>query len=245
VWPKRQNTVRNDYTFQKRFSQWTLNAKAIRLQLQFASPALRFDSPRDLFDYLPEPIKESSLPSRESQQRPPPPTMRIPPVFRALRHRSLPHPDLQSYETTLQIHGTVFLPMRASSDPFSLRRSSSSRYDRDVQRLSTTMKMVAKGILKDHLVPMASRTTCSGNLNGFNNASYKATFRPLKVPVPLTESTLFTPMKCMRRRQSNAILTHWDVWSHHVRGASMQYLTLSHLLRFYNKKSAKKQQGVW
>jgi DNA-directed RNA polymerase-5 subunit 1 len=42
------------------------------------------------------------------------------------------------------------------------------------------MKMVAKGILKDHLVPVASSTTCSGNLNGFNNAGYKATFRPLK-----------------------------------------------------------------
>jgi DNA-directed RNA polymerase-5 subunit 1 len=61
------------------------------------------------------------------------------------------------------------------------------------------MKTVAKGILKDHLVPMASNTTCSGNLNWFNNAGYKATFRPLKVPVPLTESTLFTPMKYMRR----------------------------------------------
>jgi hypothetical protein len=121
--------------------------------------------------------------------------------------------------------------MRASLDPFSLRRSSSSRYDQVVQRLSTTMKTVAKGIPKDHLVPVASSMTCSGNLNGFNNADYKATFRPLKVPVPLTESTLFTPMKCMRRLQRNAILIHWDVWSHHVRGASMQYLALSYLLR--------------
>jgi DNA-directed RNA polymerase-5 subunit 1 len=42
------------------------------------------------------------------------------------------------------------------------------------------MKTVAKGILKDHLVPVASNTTCSGNLNGFNNAGYKATFHPLK-----------------------------------------------------------------
>jgi DNA-directed RNA polymerase-5 subunit 1 len=41
------------------------------------------------------------------------------------------------------------------------------------------MKAVAKGILKDHLVPVASSTTCSGNLNGFNNAGYKATSRPL------------------------------------------------------------------
>jgi hypothetical protein len=117
----------------------------------------------------------------------------------------------------------VFLPMRASSDPFSLRRSSSPRYYQVVQRLPMTMKMAAKGILKDHLVPVASSTTCSGNLNGFNNAGYKATFRPIKVQVLLTESTLFTPMKCTRRMQRDAILNHWDEWSHHVRGASMQY----------------------
>jgi hypothetical protein len=127
--------------------------------------------------------------------------MRLPPDFRTLRHRSLPHLDLQCYEATLQIHGTIFLPMRASLDPYSLRRNSSSRYDQVVQHPSTTMKKVAKGILKDHPVPVASSTTCSGNLNGFNNAGYKATFRPLKVQVPLTESTLFTPMKCMRRLQ--------------------------------------------
>jgi DNA-directed RNA polymerase-5 subunit 1 len=101
------------------------------------------------------------------------------------------------------------------------------------------MKTVAKGILKDHLVPMASSTTCSGNLNGFNNAGYKATFRPLKVQVRLTESTLFTPMKCLRSPQRDAILTHWDVWSHHVRGASMQHLALSHLLRFCNGNQLK------
>jgi DNA-directed RNA polymerase-5 subunit 1 len=101
------------------------------------------------------------------------------------------------------------------------------------------MKTVAKGILKDHLVPVASSTTCSGNLNGFNNAGYKATFRPLKVQVRLTESTLFTPMKYMRRLQRDAILIHWDVWSHHVRGASMQYLALSHLLRFCNEDQLK------
>jgi DNA-directed RNA polymerase-5 subunit 1 len=104
---------------------------------------------------------------------------------------------------------------------------------------STTMKTVAKGILKDHLVPVASNMTCSGNLNGFNNAGYKATFYPLKVQVPLTESTLFTPMKCMRRLQRDAIKIHWDVWSNHVRGASMQCLALSYLLRFYNENQLK------
>jgi DNA-directed RNA polymerase-5 subunit 1 len=101
------------------------------------------------------------------------------------------------------------------------------------------MKTVAKGILKDHLVPVASSMTYSGNLNGFNNAGYKATFHLLKVQVPLTESTLFTPMKCLRRLQRDAILTHWDVWSHHVREASMQYLTTSYLLRFCNEDQLK------
>jgi DNA-directed RNA polymerase-5 subunit 1 len=101
------------------------------------------------------------------------------------------------------------------------------------------MKMVAKGILKDHLVPVASSMTCSGIKKRFNNASYKATFRPLKVQVPLTESTLFTPMKCMRRLQRDAILIRWDVWSHHVRGASMQYLALSYILIFCNENQLK------
>jgi DNA-directed RNA polymerase-5 subunit 1 len=93
---------------------------------------------------------------------------------------------------------------------------------------------------------MASNTTCSGNLNGFNNAGYKATFHPLKMPVPLTESTLFTHMKCMRRLQRDAILIHWDVWSHHVCGASMQHLALDHLLRFRNENQLKgnKEYGV-
>jgi DNA-directed RNA polymerase-5 subunit 1 len=101
------------------------------------------------------------------------------------------------------------------------------------------MKMVAKGILKDHLVVVADSMMSTGIKKIFNNAGYKATFRPLKVQVPLTESTLFTPMKCMRRLQRGAILIHWDVWSHHVREASMQHLALSHLLRFYNENQLK------
>jgi DNA-directed RNA polymerase-5 subunit 1 len=125
--------------------------------------------------------------------------------------------------------------MRALLDPLSLKKNSSSRHDQAVQRLSTTMKTVAKGILKDHLVLVASNTTCTGIKKRFNNAGYKATVHPLKVQVPLTEFTLFTPMKCLRRLQRDAILIPWDVWSHHIRGASMQCLALSHLLRFYNE----------
>jgi hypothetical protein len=241
VWPRRKDTVRNDYTFPKPFYQWTLNAETVQFRLQFLT--FRFNSPA--CSTTPEPIKEDSPLTRESQQRLPPPTMKIPPVSKAQRPRSLPHPDLRGCETTPQIHGTLFLPVRASSDPFSLKRSPSSRYEQAVQRLSTTMKTVAKGILKDHLVPVASNMTCFGNLNGFNNVGYKATFRPLKVQVPLTESTLFTPMKCLRRVQRDAILIHWDVWSHHVREASMQYLTLNYPLRSCDENQLKRQQGVW
>jgi hypothetical protein len=43
----------------------------------------------------------------------------------------------------------------------------------------------------------------------------------------------------MRRLQRDAILILWDVWSHHVRGASMRYLALGHLSRFYNKNQLK------
>jgi hypothetical protein len=46
-------------------------------------------------------------------------------------------------------------------------------------------------------------------------------------------------MKYMRSLQRNAILIHWDVWSHHVRGASMQYSALSYLLRFCNENQLK------
>jgi DNA-directed RNA polymerase-5 subunit 1 len=101
------------------------------------------------------------------------------------------------------------------------------------------MKTVAKGILKDHLVLVADGMMNTGIEKRFNNAGYKATFRPLKVQVPFTESTLFTPMKCLRRLQRDAILTHWDVWSHHVRGASMQHLALDYLLRFCNEDQQK------
>jgi DNA-directed RNA polymerase-5 subunit 1 len=101
------------------------------------------------------------------------------------------------------------------------------------------MRTVAKGILKDHLVPVADNMVNTDIKKRFNNAGYKTTFRPLNVQVPPTESTLFTPMKYMRRLQRNVILIHWDVWSHHVRGTSMQYLALNHLLRFCNENQLK------
>ncbi|CAN6277580.1 unnamed protein product [Urochloa humidicola] len=75
----------------------------------------------------------------------------------------------------------------------------SCAFDQVVQRLSTTVKMVSKGVLKDHLILVANSMTCTGDLIGFNTGGYKATFRSLKVQVPFTESTLFTPMKCFEK----------------------------------------------
>ncbi|KAF8776332.1 hypothetical protein HU200_003555 [Digitaria exilis] len=75
----------------------------------------------------------------------------------------------------------------------------SCAFDQVVQRLSTTVKMVSKGVLKDHLILVSNSMTCTGNLIGFNTSGYKATFRSLKVQVPFTESTLFTPMKCFEK----------------------------------------------
>jgi hypothetical protein len=72
----------NDFTNQKCFARWALKTKVIQLRLlpvRFTFPILCFDSLRDLFDYLPEPIKERSHLSRETQQRQPPLPMRLPP----------------------------------------------------------------------------------------------------------------------------------------------------------------------
>lgn len=75
----------------------------------------------------------------------------------------------------------------------------SCAFDQSVQRLSTSIKMVAKGVLKEHLILVGNSMTCTGNLIGFNTGGFKAMFRSLKVQVPFTEATLFTPMKCFER----------------------------------------------
>jgi hypothetical protein len=191
VWPKRRTTVRM-------FWYWT-TSRIRNILLSGLWMRRLFNFGCFLFGYLPVPIKERSLLSRESPQRQPPLPMQMHPGSKALRHQSLPHPDLRRYEATLRIPETTFLPMRASLDPLFLRRSSPSRYDQVDQRLPITMKIVAKGILKDHLVLVADSMMNTDIKKRFNNVGYKATFRPLKVQVPLTESTLITPMKCMRR----------------------------------------------
>ncbi|XP_078175644.1 DNA-directed RNA polymerase V subunit 1-like isoform X2 [Carex rostrata] len=75
----------------------------------------------------------------------------------------------------------------------------SCAFEQVVQRLFIAVRGVAKGVMKDHLIVVANNMACTGNLNGFNIAGYKAMFRSLKIQVPFTEATLYTPMKCFDR----------------------------------------------
>ncbi|KAK4783152.1 hypothetical protein SAY86_007526 [Trapa natans] len=72
-------------------------------------------------------------------------------------------------------------------------------FDQAAQRLSTSLAMVEKGILKEHFILLADTMTCSGTLIGFNSGGYKALSRALGVQVPFTEATLFTPRKCFEK----------------------------------------------
>ncbi|KAL9239936.1 hypothetical protein vseg_014207 [Gypsophila vaccaria] len=72
-------------------------------------------------------------------------------------------------------------------------------FDQAVQRLSTSVTLVTRGVLKEHLILLASSMTCSGNLVGFNMSGIKALCRALSAQVPFTEATLYTPRKCFER----------------------------------------------
>ncbi|XP_022764764.1 DNA-directed RNA polymerase V subunit 1 isoform X2 [Durio zibethinus] len=75
----------------------------------------------------------------------------------------------------------------------------SCAFEQAVQRLSISVSMVSRGVLKEHLMLLANSMTCAGNLIGFNSGGYKALSRSLKIQVPFTEATLFTPRKCFER----------------------------------------------
>ncbi|KAL9233818.1 hypothetical protein vseg_008765 [Gypsophila vaccaria] len=75
----------------------------------------------------------------------------------------------------------------------------SCSFDQVVQRLATSVTLVTKGVLKEHLILLASSMTCSGNLVGFNINGIKALYRALSVQAPFTEATLYTPRKCFQR----------------------------------------------
>ncbi|KAI0494605.1 hypothetical protein KFK09_024746 [Dendrobium nobile] len=75
----------------------------------------------------------------------------------------------------------------------------SCSFEQSVLRLSASIKMVAKGVLKEHLILVANSMTCTGNFLGFNNSGFKKLLRSLKIQMPFTEATLFTPIKCFER----------------------------------------------
>ncbi|XVF82275.1 hypothetical protein PTKIN_Ptkin16aG0032900 [Pterospermum kingtungense] len=75
----------------------------------------------------------------------------------------------------------------------------SCAFEQAVQRLSVSVSMVARGVLKEHLTLLANSMTCGGNLIGFNSGGYKALSRSLNIQVPFTEATLFTPRRCFER----------------------------------------------
>ncbi|CAJ2666627.1 unnamed protein product [Trifolium pratense] len=75
----------------------------------------------------------------------------------------------------------------------------SCTFDQAIQRLAASVRMVAKGVLREHLILLASSMTCGGNLVGFNTGGYKTLARQLNIQVPFTDATLFTPRKCFER----------------------------------------------
>ncbi|KAG9151839.1 hypothetical protein Leryth_002107 [Lithospermum erythrorhizon] len=79
----------------------------------------------------------------------------------------------------------------------------SCAFEQAVQRLSSSVTMVTKGVLKDHLVLLANSMTCSGNMIGFNSGGIKAFSRALNIQAPFKEATLFTPRKCFEKAAEN------------------------------------------
>ncbi|KAJ6704823.1 DNA-DIRECTED RNA polymerase V SUBUNIT 1 [Salix purpurea] len=75
----------------------------------------------------------------------------------------------------------------------------SCAFDQAVQRLSKSVTMVAKGVLKEHLILLGNSMTCAGSLIGFYTGGYKTLSRSLDIQVPFTEATLFTPRKCFEK----------------------------------------------
>ncbi|KVH88101.1 Aspartate decarboxylase-like domain-containing protein [Cynara cardunculus var. scolymus] len=75
----------------------------------------------------------------------------------------------------------------------------SCAFEQAVQRLSTSVSMVSKGMLKEHLLLLANSMTCAGNLVGFNQAGIKALSKTLNFQVPFSEATLYTPKRCFEK----------------------------------------------
>jgi len=64
-----------------------------------------------------------------------------------------------------------------------------------LQRLSKSVTMVAKGVLKEHLILLGNNMTSAGSLIGFYTGGYKTLSRSLDIQVPFTEATLFVSLQ--------------------------------------------------
>ncbi|XP_077224209.1 nuclear RNA polymerase D1B [Tasmannia lanceolata] len=121
----------------------------------------------------------------------------------------------------------------------------SCAFDESVQRLSTAMRTVSKGLLKEHLLLVANSMACTGNLFGFNAGGYKALFRSLKIQVPFTEATLFTPKKCFERAAEKS---HMDSLSSTVSSCSWgKHVAIGTGTRFeilWNKKGMEANEDI-
>jgi len=87
----------------------------------------------------------------------------------------------------------------------------------DKKRLEKSVTMVAKVVLKEHLILLANSMTCAGNLVGFNYGGYKALTHSYNVEAPFTEATLSTPRRCFERAAEKR---HMDSFSSIVASCS-------------------------
>ncbi|KAL9175422.1 hypothetical protein ABFS82_02G110900 [Erythranthe guttata] len=98
----------------------------------------------------------------------------------------------------------------------------SCAFEQAVQRLSTSVTMVTKGVLKDHLLLLGNSMTCAGTLIGFNSGGIKALSRLLGVQVPFMNATLFTPRKCFEKAAEKCYVDNLSsivascAWGKHV-----------------------------
>ncbi|KAI9112831.1 hypothetical protein K1719_016148 [Acacia pycnantha] len=90
-------------------------------------------------------------------------------------------------------------------------------FDQVIQRLASSVKRVAKGVLREHLILLASSMTCGGSLVGFNTGGYKALGKQLTIQNPFTDATLFTPRRCFEQAAEKC---HMDTLSSIVASCS-------------------------
>ncbi|KAF5823090.1 putative DNA-directed RNA polymerase [Helianthus annuus] len=101
-------------------------------------------------------------------------------------------------------HPVIDLIDTTRSIPYSIKQVEhllgiACAFEQAVQCLSTSVSMVTKGMLKEHLLLLASSMTCAGFLVGFNLAGIKALNKMLNFQIPFSEATVYTPKRCFEK----------------------------------------------